>query len=125
MVAEAASILFLKWSPIYEKEKPFQIFAELLPDAQDRRKSNLAWDVKDMLVEDFRDRKQAFQLDTNGFTAVQLPGFADLTDRETINKQYIPAVKKMVEEKLQGVGTVLLIDWRVECPFDPINLFRY
>jgi hypothetical protein len=113
MASEEASILFLKWSSIYEKEKPFQIFADLRPDAQDKRKSNLAWDVKDIQVEDFRDREHEFQLDTSGFTSVQLPGFTDLTDRETIKKQYIPAVKKMLEEELQDVGTVLLIDWRV------------
>lgn len=123
MASEAASILFLKWSSAYEKEKPFQIFADLLPDAQDRRKDNLAWDVKDMLIEDIRDREHEFQLDTRGFTAVQLPGFTDLTDREMIETQYLPAVKKMVEEKLQGVGTALLIDWRVEYPLDPTNFF--
>ncbi|KAI0538325.1 hypothetical protein GGR58DRAFT_501320 [Xylaria digitata] len=113
MAAEEASILFLKWSPIYEKEKPFQIFADLLSDAQDRRKDKLAWDIKDVLVEDIRDRGEEFQLDTRGFTAVQIPGFTDLIDHETIEKEYIPVVKNMAEEELGGVGIVLLIDWRI------------
>jgi hypothetical protein len=124
METEAASILFLKWSSIYEKEKPFQIFTDLLPDAQDRRKDNLAWDVKNILVEDIRDREDEFQLDTSGFTTIQLPGFTNLTDHETIVKQYIPAVRKVVEEKLQGARTILVMDWRVECPPHSTNLFQ-
>ncbi|KAI1137563.1 hypothetical protein F5Y05DRAFT_74238 [Hypoxylon sp. FL0543] len=112
-MAEAASIQFLKWSSLYESERPFQIFMDVLPDAQDRRKTNLAWDEKDVLVEDFRDRADNFQLDTHGFTMRLLPGFTELPDKNMIQTEYIPAVKRMLKESLQDVGTVFVFDWRV------------
>ncbi|OTA96831.1 hypothetical protein M434DRAFT_392516 [Hypoxylon sp. CO27-5] len=125
-MTERASIQFLKWSPLYEKERPFQIFMDILPDAQDRRKTNLVWDEKDVLVEDFRERADDFQIDTHGFTTRRLPGFTELSDKDVIQTEYIPAVKKMLQESLQDVGTVFVFDWRVrssrsESTADKIN----
>jgi len=108
-----ASIRFLQWSPLYEKERPFQIFTDLLPDAKDQRKTNLLWDEKDITVEDFRDRADEFQLDTHGFTTRKIPGFTELPDKETIERKYIPAVRQMLQDELEDVGTVFVFDWRV------------
>ncbi|KAH8652628.1 hypothetical protein BGZ60DRAFT_533491 [Tricladium varicosporioides] len=110
---EKASIKFLKWSPLYEKEKPFQIFMDLLPDAQDQRKTNLEWDEKVVVVEDFRDRAQDFQLDTHGFTTRRLAGFTELPDKDVIQEKYIPAVKEMLQKEVDDVGTVFVFDWRI------------
>ncbi len=103
----------MKWDSLYEKEKPFQIFTNLLPDSQDRRKSNLAWDEREVLVEDLRGQERDFQMDASGFATCQLPGFADLSDPEAIREEYLPAVEDMLRRELDDVGTVVVFDWRV------------
>jgi hypothetical protein len=69
---EKASIRFLEWDPLYEKERPFQIFMNLLPKAPDQRKTNLKWNERDIMVEDFRGHAKEFQLDKHGFTTCRL-----------------------------------------------------
>lgn len=108
-----ASVQFLKGIPLYEEEKPFQIFGDLLPDATDQRKTNLVWEEKQIPIHNIRDDAQGFQLDSHGFTTRRLPGFTDLLDRETITGKYIPAIKDMLKTELQDVGTVFVFDWRV------------
>ncbi|KAJ0115042.1 hypothetical protein J7T55_001450 [Diaporthe amygdali] len=108
-----ASVQFLKGIPLYEEEKPFQIFGDLLPDATDQRKTNLVWEEKQIPIRNIRDDAQGFQLDSHGFTTRRLPGFTDLLDRETITGKYIPAIKDMLKTELQDVGTVFVFDWRI------------
>ncbi|KAI2462935.1 hypothetical protein F4781DRAFT_426776 [Annulohypoxylon bovei var. microspora] len=112
-MTEEASIQFLKWSPLYQSERPFQIFMDLLPGANDQRKTNLVWEEKDIVVEDFRDRANDFQLDNCGFTTRRLPGYTELSEKDVIQEEYIPAVKSMLQESLEDVGTVFVFDWRV------------
>ncbi|XXH05945.1 hypothetical protein Hte_012388 [Hypoxylon texense] len=111
-MSENASILFIKWIPLYERERPFQIFMDLLPNAQDQRRTNLLWEEKTVHVEDFRNQVE-YQLDSHGFTACHLPGFAELPDESTIKEKYLPAVRGMLERELDSVGTVFIFDWRI------------
>ncbi|KAI1271158.1 hypothetical protein F5Y07DRAFT_383894 [Xylaria sp. FL0933] len=112
-MAETAFVRFLQWSSLYEKERPFQIFTDLLPESKDQRTTNLAWDERQIEVHDFRADSNQFQLDSHGFTTRRLPGFSDLLDREFITSQYLPAVKNMLQSQLQDVGTVFVYDWRI------------
>lgn len=111
-MTEQASIKFLKWLPLYNREKPFQIFMELSADAKDQRKANLVWDERTVTVTDFRNNSN-FQLDTHGFTSRKLPGFSELDDAEMIRKEFLPAVERMLETELEDIGTVFIFDWRV------------
>ncbi|KAI3318885.1 hypothetical protein HD806DRAFT_304982 [Xylariaceae sp. AK1471] len=112
-MTDKAFVQFLQWNSLYENERPFQIFMDLLPDAEDRRKTNLVWDEKQIEVENFRDQAPKFQLDTHGFATFRLPGFRLLPDRDTIMEKYLPAVKDMLQSQLQDVGTVFVYDWRI------------
>ncbi|KAI0813888.1 hypothetical protein GGR55DRAFT_484374 [Xylaria sp. FL0064] len=112
-MAETAFVRFLQWSSLYEKERPFQIFTDLLPESKDQRTTNLAWDERQIDVYDFRVNSNQFQLDSHGFTTRRLPGFSELLDREVITTQYLPAVKNMLQSQLQDVGTVFVYDWRI------------
>ncbi|KAI0531707.1 hypothetical protein GGR58DRAFT_222379 [Xylaria digitata] len=112
-MTETAFVRFLQWSSLYEKERPFQIFTDLLPDSQDQRKTNLIWDERQIGVKDFRAYADRFQLDTHGFTTRNLPGFNGLLDRDTITKRYLPAVQEMLQCELEDVGTVFVFDWRI------------
>lgn len=86
---------------------------DLLPGAQDQRKTNLDWEERTIQVENIRDVPTTFQLDTHGFCSRPLPGFTELSDEDTVISKYIPAVKKMLQTELQDVGTVFVFDWRV------------
>lgn len=108
-----ASVQFLKWTSLYESEKPFQIFGDLLEKSVDQRKTNLAWEEKQIQVQDIREMAHSFELDSHGFVIAELPMFPELPDRETITGEYIPAVKKMLQAELDDVGTVFVFDWRV------------
>ncbi|KAJ3579787.1 hypothetical protein NPX13_g778 [Xylaria arbuscula] len=112
-MAEPASIRFVKWDPVYEKERPFQIFADLLPDSQDKRKTNLSWEDHDVMVQDIRGREDEFHIDTNGFMTRQFQEFPDLLDRDIVEKEYLPAVEQLLKKELADVGTVHILDWRV------------
>ncbi|KJZ76462.1 hypothetical protein HIM_04191 [Hirsutella minnesotensis 3608] len=111
-MAETVSIKFLKWNPIYEEERPFQIFTALRPDSKDRRTTNLEWDERAITVQDCRGMND-LHLDTHGFMSFHLPGFDELPGEEFIRNQYVPAVKEMLKSHLEGVGTVFVFDWRV------------
>ncbi|KAF2966106.1 hypothetical protein GQX73_g7471 [Xylaria multiplex] len=95
-MAETAFVRFLQWSSLYEKERPFQIFTDLLPESQDQRKTNLVWDERQIGVQDFRAYADRFQLDTHGFTTRNLPGFNGLLDRDTIVKRRPEAADQII-----------------------------
>ncbi|KAK9776459.1 putative Major facilitator superfamily (MFS) profile domain-containing protein [Seiridium cardinale] len=114
-MTETASLLFLKWTSLYEQERPFQIFTDLLPSALDKRKTNLSWDERTIQVEDFRPQAQNFSLDSHGFTTRLLPGFTNISGKDEVNDAYIPAVKKMIKEQVADVGTIFVFDWRIRC----------
>lgn len=108
-----ALVQFLKWTSLYQTEKPFQIFSDLSPDAVDQRKANITWEERQIQVHDLRNSAHKFQLDTHGFTVRCLPRFTELPDRESITEEYIPAIKKMLQAELEEVGTIFVFDWRV------------
>ncbi|KAI1361534.1 hypothetical protein F5Y08DRAFT_314430 [Xylaria arbuscula] len=112
-MTETAFVQFLQWTPLYERERPFQIFTELLSESKDQRKTNLVWDERHIEVKDFRTNADQFQLDTAGFTTRHLPGFAELMDRDAIKERYLPAVQHMLQSQLSDVGTVFIYDWRI------------
>lgn len=112
-MTETAFVRFLQWSSLYERERPFQIFTDLLSESKDQRKTNLVWDERQIEVKDFRPIADQFQLDTAGFATHLLPGFGVLMDRGTIIEQYLPAVQDMLQSQLPDAGTVFVYDWRV------------
>lgn len=112
-MAETVSIKFLKWSSLYEKERPFQIFTDLRSDSEDRRTTNLDWDDCLVNVRDFRDISEFFNLDTHGFASFPLHGFDKMPGEDFIRQRYLPAIEDMLKSQLEGVGTVFIFDWRV------------
>lgn len=108
-----ASVQFLKWTSLYESERPFQIFGDILQDSDDQRKTNLIWEEKEIQIQDIRNDAHHFGLDSHGFTTSRFPRFAELPDTDAVEGKYIPAIKKMLQTELEDVGTVFVYDWRV------------
>ncbi|OCT51255.1 hypothetical protein CLCR_09210 [Cladophialophora carrionii] len=109
------SLKFLKWLPLYEKEKPFQIFINIPEDATDKRTTNLAFENVKVTIEDVRSfPRNHFLLDKHGFTYhshyLQLDHIAD---RESVEQRYLPAMESLLRSALESVDRVFFFDWRL------------
>jgi hypothetical protein len=111
--SESASTHFIKWDELYEKEKPFQVFLEDDIDQFGTRNTNLAWEERNITVEDFRGNPSYYDIDNHGFTSRKLPGYSDISNTLLIEKEYIPAVRRLLYEEIADAGTVFIFDWRV------------
>jgi hypothetical protein len=113
----SATVQFLKWQDLYKKERPFQMFMDLPPEVKDQRKTNVVFEDVDLLVNDMRGKEPDFELDTHGFMVTQLPPFEGRLDTATIEEFHLPAVEKLLKEKVDGADRVILFNWRVRFHF--------
>lgn len=110
---ETAAIQFVKWQTLYEKEKPFQLFLELPPDAPDQRKTNLVFETANVEVRDIRGEQDGFDLDNNGFMYRTFDNFYDLSERAEVQDKYLPAIENLLKQEVEGVDRVFIFDWRM------------
>lgn len=114
---ETAAIQFVKWQPLYEKEKPFQLFLDLPPDVADQRKTNLVFETKQVDIKDIRGEEHNFTLDGNGFAYGTIQGFHDIDSKDEVVQRYLPAVEDLLRQQVEGVDRVFIFDWRVRTSF--------
>ncbi len=117
------TLRFLRWRELYAKEKPFQIFADIPEDAEDKRMSNCEWEDKPKFVKDVRGSEARYNLDSNGFMfARQATHVTDFTRREVIESDYLPEVEGLLKERVEGTDKVrchrsLCQSQRLHCPY--------
>jgi hypothetical protein len=106
---------FLKWLPLYETEKPFQIFINIPEDATDRRTTNLAFENVKVRIQDVRIfPPKHFLLDKHGFTYYSHKFQArHIADRESVEQRYLPEMETLLKSTLNSVDRVFFFDWRV------------
>lgn len=110
---EISSLQFIKWTDLYKTEKPYQIFIDLPPDAP---RTNVDFEVKDVVFRDIRGNEGAFDLDNNGFimrTFEGVKGLDETPSAEFIQNVYLPAVKELLKREVEGADRVEIFDWRV------------
>jgi len=112
-----ASFEYLKWSPLYEVEKPFQVFVDIPKDCPDQRKDNLTFSrVAEETIHDLRETCEDFTLDSNGFTylkhASKLSNPSQFYDVKTIEEVYLPECAEVLKRELCEVGKVHIYGWR-------------
>lgn len=110
---EISSLQFIKWTDLYKTEKPYQIFIDLPPDAP---RTNVDFEVKDVVFRDIRGDEEAFDLDNNGFimrTFEEVKGLDEAPSTEFIQNVYLPAVKELLKREVEGADRVEIFDWRV------------
>jgi hypothetical protein len=110
---ETSSLQFIKWTDLYETEKPYQIFIDLPPTTP---RTNVDFEVKDVLFRDIRGSETEFDIDEHGFMMCTTKNFEDLdgnpsTDR--IEKVYLPEVEELLKREVKGVDRLKIFDWRV------------
>ncbi|KIW66777.1 hypothetical protein PV04_06072 [Phialophora macrospora] len=109
------SLKFLKWLPLYEIEKPFQIFINIPEDATDRRTTNLAFENVKVRIQDVRSfPPKHFLLDKHGFTYYSHRlEVGHIADRESVEQQYLPEMESLLKSTLESVDRVYFFDWRL------------
>ena len=109
-----ASIKYIRWQQLYEREKPFQIFVDIPPDAADQRYNNLVFENKEETFHNIRGQERKFSLNGHGFTFRHYDfDFDDFEDRASVESIYLPKVEKFIKAEIEDVDKVFFFDWRV------------
>lgn len=109
-----ASLKFLQWQPLFEVEKPFQIFINIPDHVRDKRTTNLVFEDVQLSVKDVRANATDFSLDQHGFmyrnheTALR-----DFTSRKHVEETYLPEVESLLRQEADEVDEVFFFDWRL------------
>ena len=96
------SLCYLKYDPVFEKEKPYFIRFPV-DDYAGAKQTNLEFDFYDVTVEDIRGREDQFKLDVHGFELVKFNSslkheeFNDFRDNNNI---YIREVEEHFKKTL-------------------------
>ena len=111
-VNERARLTFLKWVPLYEKQKPFQVFTSLPLGVPS---TNLVFeDEEELDIRDMRGQEHHFKLDEHAFQLCKADmQFTAFNDAAQIEELYLPRVRMLIEEHVQGADKIIFFDWRV------------
>lgn len=120
-----AEVDYLQRLPLYQREKPFQLFVPICEIDPDARSTNLAFEKKTQTFVDIRERVDDFSLDSNGFQVQTSPSKLDpqsFGDRRLIEDNYLPEIEKLLNGLGSNIDRVFIFDWRVpkhQQPFRP------
>lgn len=108
-----ANLIYAKDLPIYQREKPYQILSQL-PNTRNTASSNLEFEAVEEVVTDIRHTSRRFTLDNNGFCHTVAPtSFSDWDSRPKVEDHYLPEVKLLLKQLVDGADEVEIFDWRV------------
>lgn len=112
----SVNLKFLHWQPLYETEKPFQLFVNIPPEAEDQRTTNLVFEDVALPIQDVRGISNDWNIDEKGFVYRRHETNATLEDfgsRKAVEQIYLPEVEDLLRKELEGVDRVFFFDWRV------------
>ena len=126
---ETVRLRYIRPLPLYEKEKPYYIFANIPPGF---KRSNLEYEYgHEQVISDVRGYEPNFTLQEHGFVyRPWIPPQLNWEDEQEIVGKYIPSVKALIADVLD-IGKSLrrceVFDWRVReirsiCVHKLINL---
>jgi len=109
-----ASVKFIKWQQLYEREKPFQVFIDPPKDAKDHRTTNLVYEDRDVVFHDVRGQEKNFDLDNQGFAFCHHNlKFEDFENNEAVERDYLPEIERIIKAEVDGADKVFFFDWRL------------
>ncbi|KAJ4328833.1 hypothetical protein N0V84_000620 [Fusarium piperis] len=103
MSAVLASLDYLKWDALFERQKPCGVFTTTrsFRDEHSVPRSNLVFEKKFVPIQNARDLEHQLKLDTQGFHfekhATTLP---NLKDRDSVLTSYVPKMEKFLKHAL-------------------------
>ncbi|KAF4912271.1 Aspirochlorine biosynthesis protein N [Colletotrichum fructicola] len=111
-----AEVDYLKRLPLYQTEKPFQLFVPIDEQDPDARSTNLVFEKKKQTFIDIRERVGEFSLDSHGFQVETAPSELDpqsFEDQQLIKTQYLPEIEKLFKSLGSNSDKVFIFDWRL------------
>jgi hypothetical protein len=106
---------YLRRLSLYEKEKPFRVYYDIPDSATDRRKTNLEFEAKELIIEDIRLKSLNFTLDDHAFAIRKFNTrlhFDAFTNKSTVEKSFLPEVEQLIKSEIPD-ASVYFFDWRV------------
>jgi hypothetical protein len=108
------TLKFLQWQPLYETEKPFQIFIDIPDDAEDKRNTNLVFEDVPLKVQDVRALGEIRSIDEKGFIyRKHKSSVSNFSNRKSVDETYLPEIEVLLRSQLDEVDRVFFFDWRV------------
>ncbi|KAI1845652.1 hypothetical protein JX265_005342 [Neoarthrinium moseri] len=117
-----SQVSYLKRLPLYQKEKPFQLFIPIDKEALDQRTTNLDFETKERTFVDVRDTAYSCSLDVDGFQLQSYPTKLDLPsflDRSIVESQYFSEVEEILKNIEGGYDKLFIFDWRIRSSATP------
>ncbi|MCJ1310491.1 hypothetical protein MMC25_004155 [Agyrium rufum] len=122
-IVEKALIQFIKNLPLYQSEKPFQLFIDIPTSAPDQRKTNIEFSTHEVEIHDIRGQEEDFSLEKQGFQVGRLERWKEFEERIDSSKEasgktvdiresYLSALEELLRIEVEGVDRVAIFDWR-------------
>lgn len=111
------SLNYLHWNECLDKEKPYQLVSDDLPDILGIPRQN--FDIKPAPKEKIRDARgyaSDFNVDDHGFAFLQhrFPDL-DFENEQNVEEIYKPELEKLLKLHIKDVDEICFFNWRV-CP---------
>jgi hypothetical protein len=112
---EYAAFEYLQWQPLYDEEKPYEIFLQIPEDLPNIRRTNLVFGKGEkQLVEDVRGSEDHYKLNEHGFQILRAPTtFENFTSKDAVEAVYLPECIQLLKENVEDVDRVYFFNWRV------------
>ncbi|KAF5512393.1 Aspirochlorine biosynthesis protein N [Colletotrichum aenigma] len=111
-----AELDYLRRLPLYQQEKPFQLFVPIHERDQDARSTNLEFEKRTQTFVDIRDQVNDFSLDSHGFQVETSPSRLNAQsfgDQSLIKNEYLPEVENLLKLVGNSNDRVFIFDWRL------------
>ncbi|KAJ5442008.1 hypothetical protein N7445_005015 [Penicillium cf. griseofulvum] len=106
MVSISASFEYLQWIPLYERQKPYEVFIPVSSFGNQKNtvpRSNLVFETQNVPVQDVRGSQSTYSLDIHGFEfANHQTTTQDLRDASQVTEKYVPEMQKLLGSLLGG-----------------------
>jgi len=120
------TISFVEWNPLFEVEKPFELFVSLPPEVPDQRTTNISFKDVPVQIADVRGEEDKLSLDENGFVyRKHATKVTDFNDPLAIEQVYLPETVELLKREVEGADRVFVFNWKVSYPGNNVSLLKF
>lgn len=108
---DQVQLRYIQWDEAFNAIKPYELFAYSLPNLP-RQNFKIKPEPKETM-HDIRGHEKQFSLQEHGFSVrrhvLELASF----DEVTVENQYFPQIKKLIQEEVEDVDEIFFFNWGV------------
>ncbi|KAM5343508.1 hypothetical protein ACJ41O_012045 [Fusarium nematophilum] len=105
-----AQFAYFQWSEKFNEEKPYYLYMDPPKGLPTSNFSMLQGAAE--LVHDLSQNAQDFNLDDHGFMVAQQSLCVDKFDQETVERDYLPSLEKVIRDAVGQEAEIVWFDWR-------------